>query len=329
MVQIRMVSIKGSIMATMPSRTGSSVLAAAWTMAAEPTPASLENVDPLWSSPYTLSFSSLNSWVGEEVRFSGLDLAFRHGFTPERFLFFGATALIGNDAVGAALAWRGWSAGDRLTVLGETVPLPALASLADSGFFGAQRDDGTKPFGSDLDGRVGHAARMGFEVVDRFTVQVNHYDNRADRGLHDGEYAWETDFLSAGLMFSPHPDWRFSGEWLSGRTGMGPVFGAHAQLDIETWHALLSFRRGAWRATARYDVFSTVDVDRTVAPVNADLNDEEGEAATLALLWHPARDWRVGLEWLDFDVMREAALTAGLGVVTGGEQWTIEVRRYF
>ena len=43
MVQMTMVSMNGSTSATTPSETGSSVLAAAWAMGAEPWPASLEN----------------------------------------------------------------------------------------------------------------------------------------------------------------------------------------------------------------------------------------------------------------------------------------------
>ena len=42
MVQITRVSMNGSTRATTPSETGSSVLAAAWAMGAEPCPASLE-----------------------------------------------------------------------------------------------------------------------------------------------------------------------------------------------------------------------------------------------------------------------------------------------
>ena len=42
-VQITTVSMNGSSSATMPSLTGSSVLAAEWAIAAEPIPASFEN----------------------------------------------------------------------------------------------------------------------------------------------------------------------------------------------------------------------------------------------------------------------------------------------
>jgi hypothetical protein len=38
-------------------------------------PTSRENVDPLWQSPDTLTLSALTTWVGEELRPAGLDLA--------------------------------------------------------------------------------------------------------------------------------------------------------------------------------------------------------------------------------------------------------------
>src|SRR6202022_1618441 len=37
-------------------------------------PTSRENIDPLWTSPYTITYSALNSWIGQEVRPIGADL---------------------------------------------------------------------------------------------------------------------------------------------------------------------------------------------------------------------------------------------------------------
>ncbi len=289
---------------------------------------SMENVNALWESPYTIHFSALNSWIAEEVRWNGLDVRYRGAVNSEQAWFIGATALTGNDAIGAMLAWRGWSASDRLTVWNEILPLPALSSLANGGIFSPQRDDGTKPFGGDLDGRLGYAGRVGYEVVDRFRIQANGYDNRADRGLHDGEYAWETDFLSAGFEWFPGGGWSLAGEWIDGSTGMGFERGPHVQLDFEAWHALVSHEWRGWRWTARYEEFETVDIDSVRVDFNPDRNQEDGEALTLALFW-AAGQWRFGLERLDFEVVRPVALATGLDVVRGGEMWTVSARRYF
>ena len=49
---------------------------------------SLENVDPLWNSRYTVSDSALNSWIAQEVRPIGADLQ----FSPNFYVTVGGTA---------------------------------------------------------------------------------------------------------------------------------------------------------------------------------------------------------------------------------------------
>ncbi|HVR44901.1 MAG TPA: hypothetical protein VMS56_15825, partial [Thermoanaerobaculia bacterium] len=99
-------------------------------------PTSLENTGPMWSSPYTISYSAINSWIGEEVRPIGLDLDYRiEGATR---LSLGGTVFVGNDTMGTLLAWRGWSMHDRVSVFDEVLPLPDLWSLSE--VFVLQRD---------------------------------------------------------------------------------------------------------------------------------------------------------------------------------------------
>ena len=80
-------------------------------------PTSRENVEFAWSSPYTLTLSALNTWIGEEMRLTGLFAEYAYALSPAGIdeLRFSATAFGGNDSAGALLAWRGWSLGDRLT----------------------------------------------------------------------------------------------------------------------------------------------------------------------------------------------------------------------
>src|SRR5258706_3956340 len=81
---------------------------------------SLENRMRGWRSPYTLSFSAINTWIGEEVRAIGaeysLDLLGRsqgHAFD----LTFNAAAFGWNDTAGTVLASRGWGLHDRQSSL--------------------------------------------------------------------------------------------------------------------------------------------------------------------------------------------------------------------
>ncbi len=85
-------------------------------------PTSRENVDPFWQSPYTLTLSSVNTWIGEEVRLAGLDVAAQLGAPGGGRLELAAMAFGGSDTAGALLAWRGWAHGTRLSVAGRRCP---------------------------------------------------------------------------------------------------------------------------------------------------------------------------------------------------------------
>src|SRR5262249_25171662 len=100
---------------------------------------SRENTDPLWTSRYAQTFSALNTSIGQELRPVGVDVQWSPGFYGS----VGATAFRNNDTMGAQLAWRGWSLGNRLSVYDEALPLPPLTSLRTR--FIDQRN-GTVPF---------------------------------------------------------------------------------------------------------------------------------------------------------------------------------------
>jgi hypothetical protein len=87
---------------------------------------SLENRMSGWRSPYTLSPSAINTWVGEEIRTIGAEynldwLGLQTGHPFE----FGATAALygWNDAAGVVMASRGWAIDDRQTGLFGRVPV--------------------------------------------------------------------------------------------------------------------------------------------------------------------------------------------------------------
>src|SRR5256885_10201104 len=102
-------------------------------------PTSRENTDRLWSSPYTISFSALNSWIGQEVRPIGTELQWQR-LTSNSVITLAGGAFRGNDTMGSLLGWRGWSIGNHLAVTNEVLPLPPLP------FFPDQRN-GTKTIG--------------------------------------------------------------------------------------------------------------------------------------------------------------------------------------
>ena len=290
-------------------------------------PTSRENVSPLWSSPFTYTLSAINSWIGEEVRPIGL-LADYELFGVANNARAGACIFGGNDASGALLAWRGWTMGDRLSTTGETLPLPALSSLAPGGLFAGQDREGTTPFGSDLDGRPGWAGFLRYSRSDRGLVQVTHVDNRGDRALHGvgsrgtGEYAWDTRFDQLGLQLQPHTDWRILAEHLRGRTAMG-VPAPAADVSFGATYLLVAWNhRGKLTATARYDEFSTRDRDHQP---RGERSDEDGRAWTVAVLWPVTPALELGVEYVDLRVSRPALAGAG-SRDDGGRSVTIGVR---
>ena len=288
-------------------------------------PTSRENVEFVWASPYTLTFSALNTWIGEEMRLTGLLAGYDVEVGSGTQLRLGASAFGGNDTSGALLAWRGWALGDRLTGFGEVVPLPPVGSLQPGGAFALQRDDGTRPHGDDLDDRIGWAGFVRWNRSDRAVVQYTRYDNRGDRELHQGEYAWRTELDLLAVELRPHETLTLLGEVMEGSTGMGDPDLFNVQADLETAYLLASWSAGRFRATARYDTFETVDVDGS----GADNNNEEGEAWTLAFFFEPREALRLGLEYSTLDAERPAAAEVGFDPDTGGESLKLELRYYF
>ena len=85
---------------------------------------SLENDDLGWTSPYTLTSSAINSWIGEELRTIGGEGTLRY-----RTESIGTVSLIAslnccNDPAGILMADRGWAMDDRPTGLFERVRFP-------------------------------------------------------------------------------------------------------------------------------------------------------------------------------------------------------------
>lgn len=309
---------------------------------------SLENVDRLWASPYTITLSALNTWTGEELRLTGLET--RYLWSDGRDdLFVSGAAFVGNDTLGTLLAWRGWGMSDRFTTIGEVLPLPPLPGLSDSGPFHKQRDEGTQPI-DELDDRIGWMARAGWSRRDVVTMQAAYLDNRGDRGLWDDQYSWDTSFWVAGTALRLGPSFELLAEGAVGNTAMGlaPVdppgydsspygssgYGSSSDdpaparfVDVGFWagYALLSWEGDQTRVALRFDRFRNTDNDQTPD----DDNGEDGHAWTLAGFWLPNDHVRVGAELLRLSAERPAAVAAGADPDTDAWKATLELRLSF
>ena len=268
-------------------------------------PTSMENIDRFWESPYTISFSTLNSWIGEEFRPIGLDLGYAKTLDSGSRWSVSGTAFGGNDSMGALLAWRGWSNGRHRSVFGDTLSLPDLIVLDEGGEFEAQRDDGTKPFGRDLDGNVGFSVRSSWRSVDDYVLNFAWVDNMGDTELHHGEYAWRTKFGVAGGAWNITSKLELLGEFSRGSSTMGE--GPGVDIDFYSAYVLASYLVNSLRYSARFEKFGTKDRD-----VVDNENNDTGLGYTIALMWEPSEShFSGGGEVLYVDSKRNRTTTMG------------------
>lgn len=248
-------------------------------------PVSLENRASGWESPYTLSYSAINSWLATEVRTIGAEaqlewLGSRTGHSWD----LGLTAAVfgWNDQAGVVLASDGFLLHDRQTPLGGRVGQPGVPPLY-----------GAKPF-LELDGRPGDYAAVEARYLDRVVVRVLRYDNRADPSVIDsvaGAIAWNTRFTSAGARFESEAGWTVLGQWLDGTTAIAPQ-GFQTRWPFRAGFGLISRRFGRHTLSARYDRFS-ISVQGAVED-----GAQSGHAWTAAYAFDAGAHWRVTLEWL-------------------------------
>jgi hypothetical protein len=258
-------------------------------------PTSRENKQALWTSPYTLTWSALNTWIGEEFRPVGADLQWRSQF----YWTVGATAFRDNDTSGALLAWRGWAMGNRLTVYNEGLPLPPLPSFPKQG-------KETRPFEHDLDGRLGYAGRIRFTLPERANLQLAHVDNRGDRKLYRNEYSWQTRFDTLSGEIGTTSPTTVAAEYMWGKTGMGFAPNPHVQSDFHAAYALVSHKIDRNRFTVRIETFGVVDR----AHATPETYDDHGRSWTLAWMYDVTPKVRAGLEFVQITGRREESYDA-------------------
>jgi len=245
-------------------------------------PTSRENVDPLWNSRYSITYSALNSWIGQEVRPVGVDLQ----YSPNFYLTVGATAFRGNDTMGTLLSDRGWTFGDRLSVYGENLPRPW------------EDPPTTRAIGPDLDGKNGYSGRIRVQVPERAMIQLTHIENRAPLVSElKGQEPWRTKFDIIGLQFGQTTSPRvIAAEWARGSTTIG-FRGGSAQTDFDTAYLLVSQKRGRDRYTTRIERFWTRDHERSPD----DEGRENGRALTIAWFRDLSEKVRLGFEYVRVD----------------------------
>jgi hypothetical protein len=250
----------------------------------------LENRAAGWESPYTLSYSAINTWLGQELRTIGAEgqldwLGTRtgHGFASHELdieLVGGLFAW--NDPAGTVIATRGFSLSDRQTTLFGRVGSSNSGPLKSIELF------------HEIDGRAGYYAGVEGRYFDRVVIRALHYDNRADPSAFDRSIhasAWQTHFNSVGLRAESASGWTAIVQWLDGQTYIEP-HDMDMAWPFRARFALLSRQIRNHRLSIRYDSFA----------VDSESDDgdgaQHGHAWTAAYVFEPDTHWKVTLEWL-------------------------------
>jgi hypothetical protein len=277
---------------------------------------SLENRMRGWRSPYSLSPSAINTWVGEELRTIGAEYNLDWlGQTAGGPFNLGVTAALygWNDPAGVIVGLRGWSLHDRQTTLFNRVGQWQRGII-----------DGRTLFYDDIDGRVGYYAGVTGNYRGALEVRVLHYDNRGDPAIAApviDDYVWETIFNSIGWRWTPNDKWTVIWQRLQGYTYAGP------QLPPNSWSfdaqfLLASLKHGAQRFTARYDQFA---MQQSVSYFGS-LNADDGDALTLAYDYQLNQRWNLAVEALRLDSKLNARRRVGAPPHAREEQLQLALR---
>ncbi|HEY6943254.1 hypothetical protein [Dokdonella sp.] len=285
-------------------------------------PVSLENDAIGWTSPWTLSSSAIDTWVGEELRGIGTEGGLE--WRGERSTVTGVLALVrSNDPAGELLAARGWAISDLVYGLGSRVREPDVHAIDDEEPLPLRFN----PF-LENDGRLGWYAGATWEARGIGTLALLRYDNEADpasrsRGASP-VLSWHTDFWSVGAR-SRVGEVVLLAQAMSGSTAIAPspLFSTHT--DFRAAYLLAGRDRGAWRPTVRIDAFSTDQLPRSIDGRVR----EHGSALTLALNWRPCGWLRVTGEALHVRSWRGERERAGLPARRDDTQLQLGLRMMF
>lgn len=279
---------------------------------------SLENRMRGWRSPYTLSSSAINTWVGEELRTIGAEysldwLGRSNGHALD--VTFNAALYGWNDPAGTVLASYGWGLHDRQSTL-----------------FGRFANHSPSPrtvFYDEIDQRAGYYAGLTANYRGLVEARVLHYDNRANLAATADKIqddAWLTYFDSLGLRATPNAGWTLIAQWLHGRTYID-VYLPNNAWSYDAEFLLASWKRGTTRYSARYDRFMTQQTSSNFAQYIGGLYlGDRGHAWTFSCNRQINDHWNVALEGISVSsYVAQRALIGALDQASE-RQWQLAVR---
>ena len=276
-------------------------------------PLSLENGAHGWESPFTYSYSAINTWLGEEIRPLGAEWSLRRRLASTRNMqevrVF-ASGFYGNDPAATLLFWRGWSLHDRQTRLNDRLSIPELPVFGAGGAVVGTIPQPVQPF-TETDHRPGYYVGGEWRYARRALVQLARYDNRADPwSFAERQWGWHTSFDHLAAQVALPGELGLLAQWMRGRTywvsggrpdGTAPPSANVVEDEFEAKYVMLTRKwHDVHRVSMRYDRFS-IKRPEWVPELIAD----EGHAWTLSYRYEPNERFSGGVEWLEIQSQRD------------------------
>ncbi len=295
---------------------------------------SLENNAYAWASKNTLNSSSLNTWIGEEVRVLGGELKLtRLGkLTNNKYdLSLSTSIFTNNDPSGALLAWHGWAMSSRQTLWTEKRVLPWFPAREPNGDLAGQADK-SDPF-VELDHKVGYHIRAEWKLHRHGELSMGYYNNRAvPYKVVAGQYGWYNRFYHFGAKWLLNENLVFIAQYLNGKTLMQN----HYQKDVvnndyANGFVALTYQWGnlalnkKHKSTVRIEDFSVDDNDQTWG----DNNNENGQSLTFNHSYRVNKQWFLSAEFNYIDSHRPARYYTNQAVDLIEQQVQLAARYFF
>jgi hypothetical protein len=280
-------------------------------------PISLENTEIGWTSPWTLTPSAINTWVGEELRTIGLEGTVEWR-TPMRTLSAYASIYGWNDPTGILLADRGWALHDRPTGLNDRPMLPDVL---------AYQLHQPLPYRTweflEIDYRPGWYAGAAWDETGIGHLDVLYYNNEADPTAIWKQVAWRTDFWNVGLKTQIN-NLTLLAQGMRGETYIKPSPFFWSDTYFESAYLLAGYDINQnWRVAGRVEIFSTNETNTF-----GSARSEHGNAQTFAVDYLPF-DWaRFTGEIIRVESTRKQRLLDGDNPHAVETQFQLSVRLY-
>ena len=278
---------------------------------------SLENDDLGWASPYTLTPSAINSWIGDELRTIGSEGTLRWKSDVGVLSLTGALTCC-NDEAGVLIADRGWAMDDRPFGLFEREREPDQTLR----IFHAPVPGRTGMF-DEIDGIVGWYAGASWQLPGIVKLSVTRYDNQGEPdAVSTRDQAWRTKFWNFGARTQFGPLMLIA-QQLSGYTEIeGPGF--EADTKFQSGFLMASYDLQTWRFSVREDLFQTRRLEAT-----NNIWNEDGDATTGAISWSGLDGVRLMAEIIAMHSRRGEYVPSGLGYDRHDIQVQFDSRFFF